>query len=352
MVQIGRILAFLACALLLAGAGAGSAVATRGGTQPRARSSESAEAGQALAAAEAQKLLEDVALPVGAVVSASEPAGDGGSLAVAIPPPRVAEVQEHRWWVVPGTAVSVAAYMREHRPPEAPRRRTVLRGVPATRFWSTETNMAGVALGVSRAPVPAGEAPSGEAGTQHVVVHVSAPSGGVIAETWLYLTVTQLPGGVSGVLARALVLWVPPPVPIPAGARVLRILSEAEAGLRVRRRLHLASRTYVITSPRQIAMVRSLFAALPVQRPTAFAPLCGPPIGGFTTRFQFLASRHATSPMAELRWYTTACGGGVPLYVAGHEVRTLDRFADPDLLCNVERELHLKLERFVRRPEG
>jgi hypothetical protein len=351
MVQIGRILALLACALLVAGAGAGSAVATRGRTPPRALSSESAAAGQALAAAEAQKLLEDVALPLGAVVSAGEPAGDGGSLAVAIPPARVGEVQEHRWWVVPGTAAGVAAYMREHRPPVTPRPGTVLRGVPATRFWSTETNTAGVALGVLPAPVPAPEAPPGEAGTEHVVVHVSAPRAGVIAETWLYLTVTQLPGGVSGVLARALVLWVPPPVPIPAGARVLRIVSEPE-GLQVRRRLHLASRTYVITSPRKVALVRTLFAALPVQRPTVFAPPCAPPIGGFTTRFQFLASRHATSPMAELRWYTTACGGGIPLYVAGQEVRTLDRFADPDLLWIVERELHLKLERFVRPVEG
>jgi hypothetical protein len=80
----------------------------------------SATGNRARASAEAAVLLGELALPAGAVASASEPAGDGGVLAR----PSYDEatpnlVDAHAWWTVPGSAADVLAYVAAYLPPGA-----------------------------------------------------------------------------------------------------------------------------------------------------------------------------------------------------------------------------------------
>jgi hypothetical protein len=272
MSAVRHAICVLGC-LALAGAPA-SATAAAPAAVPAANApahpAARARADKALAETEARATLGELQLPPGASSSAGEPAGDGGYLAPPMHEEQLGLVSAHAWWVVPTTPLQVLEYIHAHPPAES---------------------------GPFFLPTPLG---SNDFDTIRW-----PPGAGEIAERELLLSVAQLPGGTTGVLADARVLWVRPRVPIPPGARVLRVTYSGR----------LAEKHYTITAQRRIARARRLINALPVERPSFRIRSCPP--SHERLQLAFLPRRGA-APFAEAELYEPACGG-MTLTVHGHE---------------------------------
>jgi len=174
-------------------------------------------------------------------------------------------VSAHAWWVVPATPLQVLEYIHAHLPAQA---------------------------GPFFLPTPLGSSDFDS---------ISWPaSAGEIAERELLLSVAQLPGGATGVLANARVLWMRPRMPIPPGARVLRVTYSDRLGAGT------SEKHYKITAEKRIARVRSLINALPVERPSFQIESCPP--SHQRLQLAFLPHRGA-APSAKAELYEVSCGG-------------------------------------------
>jgi len=243
----------------------------------------SAAADEATAVSEASALLRELALPLGAIPSSIEPAGDGGYLGSpvldGIPPPEL--VDEHAWWLLSGTPVQVLAYIREHLPAGA-----TIYNSPPSQSGSTS------AYALLRWPAGTGE----------------------IAERWLDLKVAQLPGGQSALRVDAQVLWVMPRTEIPPGARLLRVLVERPEPPRPDNR-----RRYTVTSRKRIGAVATLINSLPVARPSLLVRSCPAAFGALRLVFY----RSAAAPPLAIAVVSAGGCGGVELSVDGRAQPTL-----------------------------
>jgi hypothetical protein len=223
---------------------------------------------QAVATAEADRLLAAIALPSGANSSATEPPGDRGRL---VPPSgggAVADlVQQGGWWIVPGTPLATLDYIHE--------RSAVLADVGD---W-----------------FPAMTEGGGEFATVRLQEGV-----GVIGERWLRLIAVALPDGSTGLRIDAQVLWLLPRDRIPRGARLLRV------DVRRTRPGHPKLVMFNIRSVRHIARVTSLLNSLPIERPTLLGRLCPPPSGSLRLAFYRESSE---PPLAVVVHRLRGCGG-------------------------------------------
>ncbi|MGI8505415.1 MAG: hypothetical protein ACR2MK_01180 [Solirubrobacteraceae bacterium] len=140
------------------------------------------------ARSDAAKLLRRLRLPVGASVSTTEPAGDGGLLKpLRALVATTARADVHAWWVVPGRPDSLLAYIKAHAPAGA-------------KFYATGSGSGG---------------PSGR--TVETLDYSWPAIGGVIGLRELAVSVTSLSSSATGVLAQAESDWI---VPRPASERV------------------------------------------------------------------------------------------------------------------------------------
>jgi len=298
--------------LTVSAAGGGVAIAATAGTRATdaARSAASpprtiAE-NEAAAHAEAEALLAQVPLPPGATPSATEPAGDDSLLARPAegPPDTPNVVDDHDWWVLPGTPREALAYIKAREPAEA-------------RYNFTHGSGGGP-----------GE-PQNE-----FMVFTWPPVAGVLDTRQLALEAVQLPGHSTGLRADAEVVWLTPrPASevIPAGARVMRISVLDVIALKIKQR------PLVVTNPRRIARVVALLNALPAWQPGVSG--C-PNDSGVRVRLVLRLRRHLT-PQAVADINPEGCGG-VALTIAGKRQPALEGgFA---LMAKIERVLGIRLD--------
>jgi hypothetical protein len=224
---------------------------------------------EAAATREAHQLLGGLAFPNGAVSSSTEPAGDGGRL--AIPPARPefpGLVEQHSWLETAGTPLAVLDSIHEHS--------TELVGVGS---WFPNVN---------------------ETGAEFASLRL-AEGAGVIGERWLRLTAVALSDGSAGVRIDAQVLWRLPRDPMPSGARLLRI------SVRRLRPGHPRPRIVNIGSVSRVARVVSLVNSLPTERPSLLVRSC--PAGFGSVRLAFYR-KPSESPLAVVVVSIGGCGGG------------------------------------------
>ena len=190
---------------------------------------------EAAAQSDASALLATLSLPQGAVQSSTEPAGDDSLLAGPGEHPATPKlVDDHAWWVVPGTPKEAFAYVRTHLPSSARR---------------------------------SGQGQSGGPGEPEVLFEsFEWPSiAGVLSQRSLHVAVVQLADGSTGLRADAQVVWVTPRPPsevIPPGAHLLRISvhSRIAANQPKQRRLTLTSSKRI---DKIVALINALRAAQP-----------------------------------------------------------------------------------------
>lgn len=257
---------------------------------------------EAVATAEADRLLAGMELPRGAASSTSEPAGDGGRL--AIPPGRYEHtglLEQHGWWVIPGPPLAALDYLHEHS--------TELADVEGWRPFKNETG----------AEVASARLPEGT---------------GVIGERWLRFTAVALPDGSTGVRVDAQVLWLLPRNRIPGGTRLLRI------DVRRVRPGHPPPVVFNIRSMPRIARIVLLLNSLPVARPSLLVRPCPPPHG--TVRLAFY--RKPSEPPQALVAFTIGDCGGADAVIRG-KPRQPGLEAD-DFFAALERILGRKLRLF------
>lgn len=267
--------------------------ATTAGDRPTAASNLAA------AAADASWLLSQVALPAGSSPSATEPAGDNGTFSNPGSAPDTPNlVDDHSWWVVPGSPAAVILYAVQH--------------VPA---------------GSTRSSSGSGQIYE-EAGLEW------PPEGEVLASRMLIFTATELPGGLTGLRADAEDVWVTPRSAsevLPAGSRLLRVSVQAGNG---------KQRPLAITSPRRIAAVAAILNSLPALQPGTGS--C-PADFGVTIRLAFYR-RGAPSPRAVANIDTSGCGG-VALTLDGREEPELSSEPLPGLRGSVHGDLIQRIDR-------
>ncbi len=222
---------------------------------------------EAAATAEAGRLLAGIESPGGAASSASEPAGDGGRLAIPPASERSGLVEQHGWWVIPGPPLAALDYIHEHS--------TELAGVEGWLSFKGETGAE-----IARARLPEGT--------------------GVIGERWLRFTAVALPGGSTGVRADAQVLWLLPRNRIPGGTRLLRI------DVRRLRPGHPRPVVFNLRSLSRIARIVSRLNSLPVARPSLLLRSC--PAGRGTVRLAFYR-KLSGPPQAVVAFTIGGCGG-------------------------------------------
>jgi hypothetical protein len=199
------------------------------GPQPTAGSNRSQ------AQADASARLAALNLPAGAQPSSSEPAGGGPALAnpAAGEPATPNLVDDHGWWVIPGSTSSVVAYIDAHP--------------------------------------PAGSTPSlsGSGGSPQAVTLTgfSWPAiTGVLSDRQLVVEAVRLPGGATGLRADAQIVWISPRPSterIPAGVRRLTV-SE-------RRGEEAVLVPLTVRSPRRLRRVIAVLDSLPLFPPGAYS---------------------------------------------------------------------------------
>ena len=220
------------------------------------------------ATAEADRLLAGMELPNGAASSASEPAGDGGRLAIPPGNPNTPDPwNSTAGGVIPGPPLATLDYIHEHS--------TELADVEGWRPFKDET---GAEIASARLPE----------GT------------GVIGERWLRFTAVALPDGSTGVRVDAQVLWLLPRNRIPGGSRLLRI------DVRRVRPGHPRPVVFNIRALSRIARIVSLLNSLPVARPSLLVRSCPAPHG--TVRLAFYR-KPSEPPQAVVAFTIGDCGG-------------------------------------------
>jgi hypothetical protein len=313
MRRIVNALGALVCAAAL-GAGAVASDGDADGATARSASvpasgaavSRTAAENEAAAQSDAASLLTELALPAGASRSSVEPAGDDSLLAQpGVGPPATPNVvDDHAWWIVPGTPAEVLAYIRPHLP--------------------AGTTPAVTDGGLSGPNVPDNESDA----------FAWTPIAGVLATRWLVVEVVQLANGSTGLRADAQVVWVTPrpaSEAIPPGSHLLRI--SVHGSLRGERPMQ---RPFSVTSAKKIDAIVALLNALPASQPGTRS--C-PADFGIRVRLAFYR-RRGSEPLAVAAIDPQGCGG-VAL--------TIDGAAQPGLesgraLGQVERVLGVKLD--------
>lgn len=218
---------------------------------------------------EAQALLREGVVPVGAVPLSSEPAGDGGALAHPAQEPGLADLIDlHRWWRVAGSENVVYRFIKAHRP-----RGARLNG------WGR------------RYPRP----------TAAFVDFEFGPVSGTFESRGLNIVIAPLGQHAVGVRVDSQVVWTfprPASEHLPSGVRTIRVVRERLG------RLPLAAVT--VTSPAAVRRLVALFNGLSIDQPGAVwnCPVQRPQP---TIIFSFRTSP-AGSPMATAT-YTGTCGG-------------------------------------------
>jgi hypothetical protein len=253
-----------------------SAASSPGASQSEAGTPQS----EASAQADAATLLAELQLPPDSTSSSTEPPGDGGHLARPVegPPLTINVVDEHAWWIVPGTTADVRAYIQAHL------------ASPATLGWGSLSDR-GVTE-VEFATISQLEL-SGTAGPGRLVV-----------------SLVQLPGEATALRADAQVVWItsrPASETIPPGARLLRIsvTSSIPANRPGQRPVRVVSR-------KRIDAIVTLLNALPTAQPGTRS--C-PEDPGITLRLA-LYKRPGATPLALADVDPYGCGG-VRLTIGG-----------------------------------
>jgi hypothetical protein len=266
-----RVTATIAVGAVLTGLAA-AAFSGSGSADPRSN--------QAAARADAASLLGQIRLPAGATTSATTPPGSAFALSRS-QSVVVGAVDDHLWWVVPGSRAEVIAYVMGHPP-----------GGSQLLFTGAGS---------------LGSSPSGVK-QQFSEVGFSLPSvKGVLGTRQLIVTAVGLAGARSAVRVDAVVQPIrprPASERVPAGAQRL-VVTDGWTGQRVQGPL-----TY--TSARTIARVRQLLNQLPLFPPGAFA--C-PLDTGIRIRLTF-EPKSGSKPLAVAVVDPTGCGG-ITLSVRG-----------------------------------
>jgi hypothetical protein len=237
---------------------------------------------EAAAQSDAASLLTELALPAGASLSSVEPAGDDSLLAhPGVGPPATPNVvDDHAWWIVPGTPAEVLAYIRAHLP--------------------AGTTPAVTDGGLSGPNVPDNESEA----------FAWPPIAGVLATRWLVVEVVRLPNGSTGLRADAQVVWVTPrpaSETIPPGSHLLRISVHGSlTGERPKQH------PFSVTSAKKIDAIVALLNALPASQPGTRS--C-PADFGIRVRLAFYR-RRGIEPLAVAAIDPQGCGG-VALTIGG-----------------------------------
>jgi hypothetical protein len=299
-------------ALLVAGCAASGATvtATPAASTPAASTTgarvgtstvRTARTNRAAARRDAAALLRRLVLPAGTVVSPAEPAGDGHELAQPFAASTSTDtVDQHAWWVVPGTPAALIADLRAHPP----------RGATVDQ--------------------------SGSLGNQGVTVVESLgfawpPINGVLRQRWLVVEVTALAGGSTGVRADAQDMWI---TPRPASERIPRgidrlVVTDVQLG-------RTQQVTFTVTSARRIARARALIDALPLFPPGVFP--CPVDMG---TRIGLSFFRGGASAPAAVATVDPGGCGTVALEIGGRSQPQLAGGAA--LVARLERALGVRL---------
>ncbi len=243
------------------------------------------------AQSEAAALLASLSLPPGATPSATEPAGADSQLASPFEHPNTPSlVDDHSWWVVPGTPTEVLTYIRAH-----------LAG--SVRRSGHGYSPGNPAIGEPRVESETYAFPSG-------------PS--TASSRSLLVAVVRLPNGWTALRVDAQVVWLVPRSAsevIPTGAHLLRI--SVHGGLK-RKRPRRQSLT--VTSSKKIEAVVTALNLLPVIQPGVRS--C-PVDFGIYVELSFCARRLA-SPVAVADVDADGCGY-VALTIRGQAQEGLER---------------------------
>jgi hypothetical protein len=268
-------------ATIAAGGPSVAASDTRDAVSARTSASPSAAPqSEASAQADAAALLTELELPAGSTPSSTEPSGDGGHLAHPGegPPASPNAVDEHTWWIVPGTAADVRAYIQAHL------------ASAATLSWGSLTTDSLTELEFTTI-------------SQLELSDTAGPG-------QLVVSLVPLPGESTALRADAQVVWVTPrPVTeeIPPGARLLRITVTSSIPENQPRQ-----RPLLIVSRRRIDAIVALLNALPAEQPGVRS--C-PDDPGIRVRLALYARRGA-APLALATVDPYGCGG-VHLSIGG-----------------------------------
>jgi hypothetical protein len=268
-----------------------------------------------LARLDAAALLARAPLPVGAVRSAAEPAGDRGVLRTPSLMPTANVVDEHAWWVVALNPTAVDAFVRRHRP-------------------------AGSHLSFSGSQTAAGTG-----GLSQLDEGFSWPAlRGRLRTRSLLIAIVPLPGGRSGVRVDGQDVWITPrPASerIPAGATRLTVT--------LRRAGELVAGPYTFATGRRTGRVRALINSLPSSQPGVQSCPADP---GYDVRLTFTSSRGVN--LAVVDSDPRGCQG-VALTLRGRRQHPLTSEAFPGsgrsprrpLLDQLDRALGLSLSRML-----
>jgi hypothetical protein len=237
-------------------------------------------ANERAAATEAAQLLTQVPLPPGATSGSVEPQGDDSLLAQPASAPATPNlVDDHAWWLVPGTPGEAIAYMRAQLP-------------PGTRIESSG-NLSGP--GVPR---------------NYSISIAWPPVAKVLAGGSLVIQAVELVSGATGLRADAQVVWItprPPSEQLPRAGGVLRV-----SVLSYLRANQPNQRPFAVRSRREVDAIVTLLNSLPAAQPGTRN--C-PADFGIRVRLGFYATRD-TAPLAVALIDPNGCGG-VRLTLAG-----------------------------------
>jgi hypothetical protein len=268
-----------------------------------------ANANKAAARSDAAALLARLTLPAGAQSSATEPRGDGGALASPGERPATPNlVDDHVWWLVPGSSKAVLSFIEKHTPAGSK---------------LDETGSSNIAPG-------------------YRLVGYSWPArAGVLSSRELVVEVVSLKGGSTALRADALVVWM---TPRPASERIPRLVRRLQVTVLSAKRTTEGPLTF--TSSKQVSGVRSLIDRLPVAQPGAVA--C-PADFAIRVRLAFYSARSAR-PVAVADVDPSGCQG-VALTIKGRSQPPLTsaafpgsgRVHAPSLITQLDRILGVRL---------
>ncbi|HEV7177553.1 MAG TPA: hypothetical protein VGN29_18810 [Solirubrobacteraceae bacterium] len=265
-------------------AAASSAPGVRGATGTAAGvgipkpSPATAKARRRRARADATTLLGRVRLPAGAEQLSSEPTGDGGTL--SRPPSRPAItstlVDEHTWWRVPGSPASALDYLGAHPPRGGKLRESAAQGTGRRDIVSGYDGF------------------------------VWPPVGRLLGSRELFVQVTKLTGGGTGVRVDAQVQWI---IPRPVSERIPRGVHEVDVTRAAPG--EAPSLEVKVVSPHKIRALVAMVDALEIVQPGAYACPALPASGPIVT-FTFRPSDGGTvlaraSEPSSAREPTTSC---------------------------------------------
>jgi hypothetical protein len=284
------------------GLGVGRALPAAGVFAGSSGAPESESAAHALATA----ILGELPLPAGATASSSEPSGDRGLLAGPGegPPLTPNVVDDHAWWIVPGSPAEVRAYIDAHLSPGS-----------SNDDWAASTSEGVTDLEFA------------------VLTQLQLTGTPGVGE--LVVSVVSLPGGSTGLRADAQVVWLTPrpaSEAIPPGARLLwiNVFSGIEGNQPRQRPLR-------IVSSKRIDAIVALLNALPAAQPGLRS--C-PADFGIRVRLRFYA-RRGTAPLAVAQIDPGGCGG-VELTLDGTTQPQLET-AGP-LIAQIDRVLGRRID--------